>query len=725
MKTCETRVRIITKSMRLFSLVATCLLAQGVWADYVQLPMIEADGAQLVPTDFKLDSSDIIEVKFKTGSDLSGNQNIFCNRKDSTHNAFTFFLIAGTPRWDYGAIASQNSADAVAEADTTYVIKCNGATGEWMVNGVRQEAAYPTPATFTTGGPLAFFSSYSSGEATGTTYTGGNNYAKVTFYYAKIWASDGMTLKHHLVPAYDTAFSDSKKKYGLLDIVPATQVFYENKGSRAFAWGGEGDIAWVGAPSALLSDSGNWLGESGSMVFASEATATLGGDWTAALGDGKMKMKAPGATATLDLGAANTLFLTNHFYVGANDATVEIVSGTVTNVNNLNFYIGNEGTGYYGSSLLVTNATLATGGEITVGNGNAGGNSFVATKDAKVYVNKINVGVNDRIGSGNLFLATTGAQVESYSGVDVGLKNATNNEFRVTGSGTKFTQAATTSVVSYIGKGRGSVSNRLVVADGALADFKRIMVIGGGYGCGNFFRVDTGAIVTNANVFLGHHDNAKNGECARAEIVGEGSEWSPAHFYVINGTDDATKSHKLFMGDGGTLNVRNSLYFVGNGNRLVVDDATVNIGASFFTTNTQQHVTGATGTTIKIGGARAKLSCRDLNGTDAGFVGSEVVEFAIPCSGWAEAPFSAHNSFRIPSGVTLRIDADSVKAYLLANPGGGTVPLMRTRKSGTEITVEDVEALSANLPNGCSLVNESGVLSLNIKNQSGLIIIFR
>lgn len=722
METCVTRVRIITKAIRLFSLAAACLLAQGAWADYVQLPMIEADGAQLVPTDFKLESSDIIEVKFKTGSDVSTTQNIFCNRGGANKNTFTAFLLSGAPCWHYGSTQHAKNADKNVTANTIYVTKCNGATGEWWVNGVEQENPQ-TPETFVPGGPLAFFSSYSSGDATGTGYNGGNNNAEITFYYAKVWASGGTELKHHLVPAYDTAFSDAKKKFGLLDIVPTTPVFYENVGSRVFKWVGDGNIVWTGATSTLISDSANWFGDSGSMVFVSDAVATLASDWTAALGDGKMKMKEDGAKVTLDIGAANTLSLTNHFYVGANDATVEIVSGTVTNVLDQNFYIGNEGGAYSGATLEVEDAALVTKGSVVVGNGGgASDNAFVAKGGASVYANMINVGVN--VGTNNLFLVQGGAVVESYSGFEIGTTSGTNNEFRVTGSGTKFTQSATASVVSYIGKGANSVSNRFVVADGALAVFNRILCIGTGSSYGNLFRVESGGIVTNANVFLGHNNGAKYGECARAEVVGEGSEWKTAYFAVINGTDDAQKSHECFVGKGGTLNVNNSLSFVGNGNRLVVDDATVNIGASLFTTNTQEGVTGASGTTIKIGGARASITCNQLNGADASFEGSEVIEFVIPEDGWATAPFTPYFGFKIPSGVTLRIDADSVKAYLRAHPSGGTVPLMQVRRSGSTLTVEDLAALSANLPSNCELVNDSGVLSCRIK-APGLTIIFK
>jgi hypothetical protein len=48
---------------------------------------------------------------------------------------------------------------------------------------------------------------------------------------------------------------------------------------------------------------------------------------------------------------------------------------------------------------------------------------------------------------------------------------------------------------------------------------------------------------------------------------------------------------------------------------------------------------------------------------------------------------------------------------------------MRTGSTSRAITVADMDALSANLPDGCSLVNESGVLSVKIKKRLGFTVI--
>ena len=81
--------------------------------------------------------------------------------------------------------------------------------------------------------------------------------------------------------------------------------------------------------------------------------------------------------------------------------------------------------------------------------------------------------------------------------------------------------------------------------------------------------------------------------------------------------------------------------------------------------------------------------------------------------------------FTVRSGVTLKLDAASVKAYVKAHPDGGTVPLMYTGSPNRAITIEDATALAANLPDGCSLVNEKGVLSVKIPGNAATVICFR
>ena len=69
---------------------------------------------------------------------------------------------------------------------------------------------------------------------------------------------------------------------------------------------------------------------------------------------------------------------------------------------------------------------------------------------------------------------------------------------------------------------------------------------------------------------------------------------------------------------------------------------------------------------------------------------------------------------------------DVASSRKFARAGGGTVPLMSTGTSGKAITA-DIGKLteSADLPDGCTLKNEDGVLSVTVKPQVGLTIFVR
>ena len=55
----------------------------------------------------------------------------------------------------------------------------------------------------------------------------------------------------------------------------------------------------------------------------------------------------------------------------------------------------------------------------------------------------------------------------------------------------------------------------------------------------------------------------------------------------------------------------------------------------------------------------------------------------------------------------------------------GTVLLMKTGATDRAITIAAMAALSANLPDGCMLVCENGVLSVEIKAVQPMILIIR
>ena len=680
---------------RMFAAAVAALCATASFtatAEYVRFSQLQSTGAQYVVTNFGMVSNDTIEVKYKTpSSSITRWHGIFCNRKNFSAQSFTHLFNGTSFRIDYGQTLTGENAGQNYSNDndkpkpsTPYTVNMNGATGQWTINGTVQNH-WHTPASFTPAGPLVFFALTSYDDKT-STLSSTNNYAEVVFYYAKIWSSDG-TLKHHFVPARDTEQIGTKKEYGLLDIVPDTPVFYTNEGTAAFKVSSS-DIVWVGRENAALSESGNWSGDSGSMVFLSDATATLNSDWTAALGNGRMMVKGENQKTTLDLGSGNVLSLTNNFCVAADGASAEIVSGVVTNASdgeNFNYiYVGseaaNQSQGFQGCSLAVKNG-------------------------ARFY-------------AGGLYVGYSGKAVEC--------------EALVTGEGSLL-HSMTNSTVGYY---EGSASNRLVVADHAAAVFERTLRVGGQSSRGSALRIESGGSVTCRNAPAigcnGASASAHSRE-ARVFVTGEGSTWTATYLYVITGTNDVSGADatEVFVGDGGEINCQ-VLMLAGVGSRLVVSNATVSCtGNGLYT----QHASGlqpdnvafSTNSTIRFVGADAKLTASTLNGgnNNKAFAGSEILEFVIPENGWARAPFQANVAFTIPDGTTLRIDEDSVKAYMKANPRGGTVPLLTTGSANLSITVASMENLAANLPDGCELVNESGVLSVKIPGRTGMTIIFR
>ncbi len=93
----------------------------------------------------------------------------------------------------------------------------------------------------------------------------------------------------------------------------------------------------------------------------------------------------------------------------------------------------------------------------------------------------------------------------------------------------------------------------------------------------------------------------------------------------------------------------------------------------------------------------------------------------IPEGGWSSAPVVINEAFEISDDATISIDEDSASAY--ADMGGGTVPLICTDSSSHLITA-DLSKIGPSLPEGCSLVNANGVLSVKI-SKPGLILIVR
>ena len=88
------------------------VFADGLPEGYVQLPFIKASGNCQVKTGLVPANTDKVELTFEL-STVSGNQNLWCSRNDST-NSFTAFMIADKVRLDRNTTQVTSSAGLAA-----------------------------------------------------------------------------------------------------------------------------------------------------------------------------------------------------------------------------------------------------------------------------------------------------------------------------------------------------------------------------------------------------------------------------------------------------------------------------------------------------------------------------------------------------------------------------------------------------------------------------------
>ena len=333
----------------------------------------------------------------------------------------------------------------------------------------------------------------------------------------------------------------------------------------------------------------------------------------------------------------------------------------------------------------------------------------------------------------NAIVARNGATIETRD-LYVGANYSTNNTLLVSGAGTTLSVRQNTYIGSADGAGiiDRSSCNSIALENGAKGVFSidgGALYIGFG-GTNHVFAVRSGAMADLGprNIYFGGRGNDGNcGQCGRIEVVGAGSAiTNSSDLYVRNKTGSAAKAHEIYVGDGALVKV-SRLKMIGDGNRVIVSNATVEITDSLFVNGFNGVY--ATNSTFRIEGANARLTANAAKngvnpGVDGQLVGEVVFDFVVPESGWAAAPVAINQSFTIGADTVLRIDEDSVRAFAKANRGG-TVPLFSTGASGGAITIADETSLAANLPEGCRLVNGNGVLSLKVAANAGFMMIVR
>lgn len=397
-----------------------------------------------------------------------------------------------------------------------------------------------------------------------------------------------------------------------------------------------------------------------------------------------------------------------------------------------------------GNLFVVGEGASVTSRNITVGSGNAGyapsNNTFKATGPGTVVSasnGSITCGDGGKGGTfGNSFLVEDGASAAANK-LYVGTGAATNNMFRASGAGTM--ASARFIVGGDASSSANSFGNTCIFENGVSVTAPYFWV--NAFGVGNTMSIRSGTTATVSNdIYLGGRsmknypdDGGANG---RIEVVGEGTSLACGNSFVIrNSTGDAGKGQELFIGGGAGVShtSNNGFTFYGDGNRVVLSNGTLTVRTLFINGNTPSAVCPATNTTFRIEGANASLTAnvtKDVAGNDKQLVGAPVFDFAFPAEGWASAPVSINQQFTMGGDTVIRIDPASARAYKSAlgarGESRGTVPLIRSTASTPKITA-DIGALtaSADLPDGCALTNDGGVISVEIEAMAGTLILFR
>lgn len=625
MKTCETRVRITTKAIRLLLLAASCLIAHGAYA------AVWTGGA-----------SGTLDNTANWDGDITTSTMMF-------KNDATVTLSANTTAYQAFSDSTAYSADT-ERFNRNVVFNLNGHT-LWTTN-----------------------SAYS-----------GNHY----------WRTRGSTF----------TFQGGTFKNIQANGVTTNSVCLDN-GGLSFGT----TLVVTGSGTEFISSYvsrglyGNNIGTSFKLL---DGAAAYGN--TFAFGGTHCKNEVSGGSS---------LFFNTALLVGG--------VGTATASHNNNY-------GIHDVLLSVTGGgTRISGKDLYVGNG------FLNTMTGYENGNRNNA---MRVGDGAAVTVSGTMRLGSYG-------PNTNNVLTVTGAET--TLFATS---AYVGVGNATSDavgaprgNALIVTDGASAAFSAMNI---GYGstasADNRLEISGGATCfVNGNTTIGRAGTNNT------LLVKSGAIMTTAANGVGNLGTEGTSFGSRIEVDGGTLNISNQLN-VGKSGYAVSNVLSVVNGGAFWTPTISMNGSGDTlsvsngtarfttfdtgagaasdGNVIRVAGSSSVIAFETWKNKEEYPHGAPVFEFAIPEDGWAAAPITCVRAFTIPADVTLRIDDASVRAYKAGlkalGQRRGTVPLMKTGAADRAITVADTAALSANLPEGCTLVCENGVLSAEIKAVQPMILIIR
>ena len=625
MKTCETRVRITTKAIRLLLLAAACLLAHGAYA------AVWTGGA-----------SGTLDNTANWDGDITTSTMMFKNDATVTLSADTTALQAFSDSTEYSADTERFNRNVV--------FNLNGHT-LWTTNSAYSGSHYwrTRGSTFTFQGGT-FKNIQANGVTTNSVCLDNGG------------LSFGTTL---VATGSGTEFISSYESRGLYGSNPGTS-FKLLDGAAAygskFAFGGTHCMNEVSGGSSL-----------------SFNTALL-------------------------VGGVGTVTGSHNNNYGIHDVLLSVTGGG-TRISGNDLYVGHgfksDKTGYENGNrdnamLVGDGAAVTVSGTMRLGSYGPNTNNVLTVTGAEttLFASSAYVGVgnatSDAVGAprGNALIVTDGASA-AFSAMNIGYGSAASadNRLEISGGATCFVNGNTTI-------GRAGTNNTLSVKSGATmatAASGAVYLGTEGTSFGSRIEVDGGTLNITNQLSVGKSGYAVSNVLS---VVNGGAFWTPT--IAMNGSGDM-------------LSVSNA----------TVSARTINTGAG----------AASSGNILRIAGSSASITFETWMNQQEYPHGAPVFEFLIPEGGWAAAPITCDRAFTIPADVTLRIDEASVKAYKngLKAQGQrrGTVPLMKTGATDRAITVADTAALSANLPDGCTLVCENGVLSAEIKAVQPMILIIR
>jgi hypothetical protein len=173
----------------------------------------------------------------------------------------------------------------------------------------------------------------------------------------------------------------------------------------------------------------------------------------------------------------------------------------------------------------------------------------------------------------------------------------------------------------------------------------------------------------------------------------------------------------LWVGTDGVLDAYRLRYY-GYCNILVVSNGTVNIGAEFRTTYSNDAVWGGR-TKVVFAGERPRFV---MNGKYCDFQREAEIHFNIPASGYSTVPFEQvgeTNSMTIKD-CTISFDLEAYR-----KSGGGELTLF---KSGNAISISDAQlaVFQASAPEGCRVYRSDDGKELKIRvNPRGSVVLIK